>query len=187
MQLTKWLHEPIWLPEVKVIHWPWSKVTQDSTFSNFFFLETTWPIEAKFYVDGGMKVWSTGLGHMTKMAALPIYGKNLKKSSSLEPQGWWPWKLVYSIGYSSTTKFVQMMTLCWPWAILRQGQIWSPIVGHHCPYMVKSLKNLLLWNLKADDMLHWVLKYYQVCSNDASGLTMTYLWQDQIWLKQWIF
>ena len=32
----------------------------DSTFSNFFFLETAWPIEAKFYVeppwDGGTKV-----------------------------------------------------------------------------------------------------------------------------------
>ena len=26
-------------------------------------------------------------GHMTKMAAMPIYGKNLKKSSSLEPKG----------------------------------------------------------------------------------------------------
>ena len=25
-------------------------------------------------------------GHMTKMAAMPIYGKNLKKSSSLEPK-----------------------------------------------------------------------------------------------------
>ena len=54
-----------------------------STFSNFFFLETAWPIEAKFYVeppwDGGLKVWSNGLGHMTKMAAIPIYGKNLKK------------------------------------------------------------------------------------------------------------
>ena len=24
-------------------------------------------------------------GHMTKMAAMPIYGKNLPKSSSLEP------------------------------------------------------------------------------------------------------
>ena len=32
----------------------------DSTFSNFFFLETAWPIETKFYVkhpwDGGTKV-----------------------------------------------------------------------------------------------------------------------------------
>ena len=47
----------------------------DSTFSNFFFLETAWPIEAKFYVepplDGGTKVWSNGLGYMTKMAATP--------------------------------------------------------------------------------------------------------------------
>ena len=28
--------------------------------------------------DGGMKVCSNGPGHMTKMAAMPIYGKNLK-------------------------------------------------------------------------------------------------------------
>ena len=28
--------------------------------------------------DGGMKVCSNGPGHMTKMAAIPIYGKNLK-------------------------------------------------------------------------------------------------------------
>ena len=56
-----------------------------STFSNIFFSETTGPIEAKFHMeppwDGGMKVCSTGPGHMTKMAAMPIYGKNLKKSS----------------------------------------------------------------------------------------------------------
>ena len=47
-----------------------------STFSNFLFLETARPIEAKFYVeslwDGGAKVWSNGLGHMTKMAAMRI-------------------------------------------------------------------------------------------------------------------
>ena len=101
----------------------------DSTFSFFFFLETAWPIEAKFYLeppwDGGTKVWSNGLYHMTKLAAMPIYGKNLKKSSSLEPKGWWPWKLVCSIGYSSTTKLDQMMSLGWPWPVLCQGQIWS--------------------------------------------------------------
>ena len=96
---------------------------------NFLFLETAWPIEAKFYVeppwDGGTKVWSNGLGRMTRMAAMPIYGKNLKKSSSLEPKGRWFWKLVCSIGYSSTTKLVHMMSLGWPWPILCQGQIWS--------------------------------------------------------------
>ena len=47
---------------------------------------------------------------MTKMAMMPIYGKNHKNPSSQEPKGWWPWNLVCSIGCSSTTKFVQMMT-----------------------------------------------------------------------------
>ena len=87
----------------------------DSTFSNFFFLETAWPIETKFYVkhpwDGGTKVWSKGLGHMAKVATMSIYRKNLIISSSLEPKSRWPWKLVCSIKYSSATKFVQIMTL----------------------------------------------------------------------------
>ena len=58
-----------------------------SIFSNFFSSVTVKPIEAKFHValswDGGMEVTSNGLGHMTKMAAMPIYGKNVIKSSSL--------------------------------------------------------------------------------------------------------
>ena len=36
--------------------------------------------------DGGTKVCSNGPGHMPKTAAMSIYGKNLKKSSSLEPK-----------------------------------------------------------------------------------------------------
>ena len=35
--------------------------------------------------EGGTKVCINGPGHMTKMAAMPIYGKNLEKSSSPEP------------------------------------------------------------------------------------------------------
>ena len=86
-----------------------------STFSDFYFLETAWPIEAKFYVepplDAGTKLWSNDLGHMTKMAVMPIYGKNSKKhllwsqqvddlESSYAALGtrvlpslfkWWPW------------------------------------------------------------------------------------------------
>ena len=72
----------------------------------------------------GKKVCSNGPGHMTKMAAIPIYGKNMKTSSSLEPKDQWPWKFLCSIGYSSTTKFVELMTLGWHWHILWQGQIW---------------------------------------------------------------
>ena len=56
------------------------------TNSKIFFSETAWPIKLKFYVEppwvGGMKVCSRELDHMTKMAAAPIYGKTLQKSSS---------------------------------------------------------------------------------------------------------
>ena len=44
---------------------------------------------------------------------------------SLEPKGRWSWNLICSIGSSSTTKFIQMV---WPWPILRQGQLRSPVL-----------------------------------------------------------
>ena len=34
-----------------------------------------------------MKIYANGLGHMNKMAAMPITGKNLQKLSSPEPVG----------------------------------------------------------------------------------------------------
>ena len=62
-----------------------------STFSNFFFLETAWPFEAKFHVappfDEGIKVNINDSCHMAKIAAMPIYVKNLLKSYFLEPKG----------------------------------------------------------------------------------------------------
>ena len=67
--------------------------------------------------DGGTKVCSNGPGHLTTMAAMPIYSKNLKK-----------------VFFSGTKR----------------------------PMTLKL------------DMLHWVLEYYQVCSNDDPGLTLTY-------------
>ena len=45
----------------------------------------------------------------------PYMVKTLKKSSSPEPEGRWPWDLVCSIRVVGPTKFVQMMTLGWPW------------------------------------------------------------------------
>ena len=51
------------------------------TFSNISSV-AAWPIKAKFYVEPpwerGTKVCINGPGHMTKLAATPIYGKNLK-------------------------------------------------------------------------------------------------------------
>ena len=53
-----------------------------STFSNIFSSEITGPIETKFHVEppcgGGTKVCSNGPGHMTNMATISKYGKNLK-------------------------------------------------------------------------------------------------------------
>ena len=53
-----------------------------STISNIF-SKTAGPIKDKFYVEppwvGGTKFCSRHLGHMTKMAATPIYGKNPSK------------------------------------------------------------------------------------------------------------
>ena len=53
----------------------------DSIFLNFFSSITTRPFEAKFHMeppwDGGTKACSDSPGHMTKMAAMPICGKNL--------------------------------------------------------------------------------------------------------------
>ena len=53
-------------------------------FSNIF-SETPWSIKAKLPVkpslEVGKKLYIKGTGHMSKMAALLIYGKNLRKSS----------------------------------------------------------------------------------------------------------
>ena len=74
----------------ELIVYPWSGVRRRPSYvvrrsqcSNIFFSETAWPIKAKFYVKpplvGGTKFCSRHLGHMTKMAATPIYGKNPSK------------------------------------------------------------------------------------------------------------
>ena len=88
---------------------------------NIFPSETTGPIQVRFHMellwDRGTQVCSNVPSHINKLAAMPIYGKNLKQSSSPKPK--------------------KPMTLN---------------LGMH----------------------HRVLKYFQVCSNDDLGLTLTY-------------
>ena len=70
----------------ELIVYPWSGVRRRPSVrpqcSNIF-SETAWPIKAKFYVEppwvGGTIFCSWHLGHTTKMAATPIYGKNPSK------------------------------------------------------------------------------------------------------------
>ena len=80
-------------------------VRRHSQYSKIFSSETAGPIKAKFYVEppwvGGTIFCSRHLGHMTKMAVTPIYGKNPSKSSSPEPAGRFSRNLVCSIGDSS--------------------------------------------------------------------------------------
>ena len=90
------------------------KVTH-STYLNIVFSETTRPIELKFHIttpyDWLVKIRTNCNGHMTQMAAMPIYGKTIYISSSLEPKRHWPWDLLCSIGDVVHTRFAQMMNL----------------------------------------------------------------------------
>ena len=56
---------------------------------NLFFSKTVGRVETKIHMKAlekiRMKIYINELGHMTDMAAMFIYGKNLKKSSSQEP------------------------------------------------------------------------------------------------------
>ena len=65
------------------------RLRRPSTISIDFTSETTGPIATKFHIQPpgtlGKKSCSNGLGHMTNMAAMFIYGKNLKNSSPPEP------------------------------------------------------------------------------------------------------
>ena len=101
--------------------------------------------EAKFHSkppwDVRMKMCSDVPDHITKMASRPIYDEYLEKSPSSEPRGRWPWNLVYSIGYSSTTKCVQMMILDSPWPFLWHGQICFLMLLHTSPVWNPHIKS----------------------------------------------
>ena len=80
MQSTKWVHEALWVRSRSFIDL--GPNLSDSIILNFFSSIATRPIEAKLHVeppwDWRTKAYSNGSGHMTKMAAMPIYDKNFK-------------------------------------------------------------------------------------------------------------
>ena len=71
-------------------------------------------------------------------------------------------KFLWSLHGMGEWKFVQTVQVTWP--------RWPP-----CPYMVKTLKNLLRnqKTLKVG-MQHQMLEYYQICLNHDPRLTLTY-------------
>ena len=83
---------------------------------NIAFLESIKPIELKFHMktpyDKFVKICKKNSGHMTKMADIPIYGKNpLKIFSRTRNLSTLAWGLVCDIWDVGLTKFVQMMIL----------------------------------------------------------------------------
>ena len=114
MQLTKWVHEPVWISKVRSFI-ELGPTSFTFNISNFFFLETAWPIEAKFLFGASVGWRNERLIKWTRshdqMAVITIYGKTLKnhllwnqKADDLESWyaalgaqvipslfKWWPW------------------------------------------------------------------------------------------------
>ena len=54
------------------------------------------------------KTYTNCYGHMINMATMPIYGKTLQISSSLETKGHWLWDLVCRIEDVGPTRLAQV-------------------------------------------------------------------------------
>ena len=72
----------MWVFKVKVISWPWPKVIYIQNLK-LAFLRNHWANQSQIlYVSfqvQEMKIYWHDAGHMTKMAAMVIYGKNSSK------------------------------------------------------------------------------------------------------------
>ena len=72
----------------------------------------------------GMKVCSPHLGHMTKVATMPIYGKKpYKYLLPWNQRANGPGGLVFSIGEMGTIMFENMITLGWSWPFFMERSI----------------------------------------------------------------
>ena len=128
----------LWISKVKVIHWPSSKVTQIQHFQTSFAQKLLGRLKPNF-------IWS-------------LHGMwGMKICSNVPGHIWWITSKIFFFGTMKLQHRVleyyqcfHMMTLGWPWPFLWQGQI--------CFRMF-----LYGWKL----IQHWVLMYFQVCSNSA--------------------
>ena len=156
------------------------------------------PIKFKFHMeppwDGRMKVCSNGPGHMTKMATVPIYGKNLNKSSSLEPKGddletwyavsdarvlpslfkWWPW-----VDHDPFYRKVKFGPLCFCMGKIEKGKtkdssmIWNQ-------HQVTKVTRIVCWH---QNFVPWGLSGLYTCIKSwkknciKSGFKDTFLTQ----------
>ena len=132
----------------------------DATFSNLFSLETARLIEAKFHVNlpwnGGTKVCSNCPGYMTKMAAMPIYGKSIKNlllwnqnADDLET-----WYAVLG------TRVLPNLFKWWPWVDLDVFYLET----WYAALITQVLSKLSKWWLWVDlDLFHSKVKFGPFC------------------------
>ena len=86
-----------------------------------------------------MKIYTNEFGHVTNMAAMLIYGKNLKNSSTPEPIDWWPWNLVCSIVYARPTKMFNL----WLWVGL--VPFYAKVKFGHIGFCMGKSENYYFW------------------------------------------
>ena len=96
---------------VKVSEWPLTFISRsyEFTFSKDFCFVMPGPVVTIFHIMpmglGELKFVQNGSGLLTKMAAMPKYGKNHRKSSPTEPRNMESWNLVYNICDSRPRRF----------------------------------------------------------------------------------
>ena len=186
MQLTEWVHEAIWISKVKVIHWPWSKVTQSQYLQTSFPEKTAKPIEVKFHVepqwDGGTKVQTVQVtwprwppcSHMVKHEKFFFSGT--KKPMTLNVCMQYRLLEYYQV--------FQMMTLDWPWPILRQGQIWSPIPVLEKVKTMYFSETIVVYDIKVGrcSQLNEYMKLYE-CQRSSSLTDLGLILSDSIFFR----
>ena len=89
-----------------------------------------------------------------------------KHYSSLESKGRRPWNLVCSIKYSSTTKFIQMITLSWPWPFLRQGQMVPYILSSTANATLHLILNNSIWDYLRNSFQIWQRRSHAICKDN---------------------
>ena len=113
MQLTKWAHASIWILTFKVIHWPWTKVTQIPHFQTSFSEKPLSRLKSNFiWILHGMR--ERKFVHMVQVTwprwpPCPYIVKHETFFFSGTKRRW-PWRLICSTEYLSTINFVQKLT-----------------------------------------------------------------------------
>ena len=111
--------------------------------------------------------WAYRIGRpLLSVCVCAVGMSTCRTSSPLKPLGWLKPNFIWSLLGTGERKSVQTVQVTWP--------RWPP-----CPYILKTVKKIFFSGIKRPmtlklSMQHWVLKFYQICSNNDPGLSLTY-------------